>query len=372
MSRLSSLELRVEMSVAALGPDWDMLFAGATGLQTGREWLAASAEAALPPGAEARFVTVIDAAGPLALFPMVAGPGDRWGSLTTPYTCLYQPLLRLNAPAEARAAATAFAHYCRSWPVTRLEALDPDWHGLPTLRAAFAAAGMPTRSYAHFANWFETVPAASWDAYLQSRTGALRETIRRKMRAVERAGDIRIEVARSRSALLAALDAYEAVYARSWKEPEPFPAFNAAIAQALAQTDALRIIVMWRAATAVAAQYWTIVGGCATVLKLAHDEAFKALSPGTVLTASAIKHLIETEGAVELDFGRGDDPYKRAWAGTRRQRIGLIGINPTTPTGLQTLVKHDVGRLLRVAQMCWTKMRLLRAGHRLHRLTASG
>ena len=358
MSGAPPVVLGVERSLDRLGGEWDPLFAAGAGLQTSREWFAASAEAALPPGAAPRFVTVSGHDGPLALFPMLAASDGQWGSLTTPYTCLYQPLLRPDAsPDLLHAAVTSFARYCRRWPITRLEALDPDWLGLPVLRAGFQAAGMVPRTFAHFANWHATVPAGSWDSYLKSRPGALRETIRRKMRAAERAGNIRVDIARSAPHLTGALDAYEAVYARSWKEKEPFPRFNGTLARALADAGALRIAVMWRADTPIAAQYWTVVGCCATVLKLAHDEEFKALSPGTVLTATAIRDLIETDGIRDLDFGRGDDPYKRSWTGQRRLRIGMLGLNVRTVTGLQGLAKHDAGRVWRTTRICWTNAR---------------
>ena len=353
-----AVELRVETTLAALGPAWDELFAAGAGLQTSRAWFAATAEAALAPGAEARFLAVEGGDGPLALFAMAVGPGARWGSLTTPYTCLYQPLFRPGASTERlRQAATAFALHCRRWPMTRLEALDPGWSGLPILQAGFAAAGLAQRSFAHFANWHATAPAGGWEAYLASRPGALRETIRRKMRAIERAGDVQIEIAQSQPQLAEALAAYEDVYARSWKEKEPFPLFNTALASALADAGTLRIAVMRQAGRPIAAQYWTVVGGCATVLKLAHDDAMKALSPGTVLTAAAIKNMIETHGVVDLDFGRGDDPYKRAWTGQRRMRIGVLGLNLRTLSGLAATVRHDAGHVLGIGRGHWRRLR---------------
>ena len=60
----------------------------------------------------------------------------------------------------------------------------------------------------------------------------------------------------------------------------------------------------------MAAQYWTVQDGVGTVLKLAYDEAWKAISPGTVLSAHMIRLLL-AEGVGELDYGRGDDAYKR-------------------------------------------------------------
>ena len=37
---------------------------------------------------------------------------------------------------------------------------------------------------------------------------------------------------------------------------------------------------------------WVLAGGTATVLKLAHDEAARSRSPGTVLTAAMIRGLL--------------------------------------------------------------------------------
>lgn len=362
MSSPPPVQLQVQRELNRFGPEWDALFAAGAGSQTGREWFAASVAAALPPGSEPQFLAVTGRDGPLALFPMMTTPDGAWQSLTTPYTCLYQPLLRAGAdPRLLAAAAAAFGRYCRHWPVTRLEALDPDWSGLPLLRAGLARAGLATRTFAHFGNWHVGVPQGSWDAYLAARPGALRETIRRKVRAAERATGVRIEVARSGPALAAALAAYEAVYARSWKEPEPFPRFNGTLVRGLAGTGALRIGVMWAEGRPIAAQYWTVADRAATVLKLAHDEEFKALSPGTVLTASVIRELIERDGVTDLDFGRGDDPYKRAWTGQRRLRIGVLGLNPLKPAGLRNLARHDAGRFVRATRIFWRDSRRRRA-----------
>ncbi|MDP9095352.1 MAG: GNAT family N-acetyltransferase [Pseudomonadota bacterium] len=342
----NGLTLRVEHTVDAFGPDWDALFEGGAGLQSSRPWFKAMIEAALPDSAEAHFLAIADQSGPLALVPMLAGPGSAWGSLTTPYTCLYQPLVRPGTQVFDL-TLSEIGQYCRTWPVTRFEALDPDWSGLGLLRRSLASAGLFTRTFVHFGNWHEKIQSRSWDAYLAARPGALRETIRRRSRAAERAG-VRVELHQAASDLPAALAAYETVYRSSWKQPEPFPAFNGALIRALADTGALRIGVMWSGEIPIAAQYWSVVGGTATVLKLAHDESYKPLSPGTVLTAATIQRLIEGDGVEELDFGRGDDGYKQNWACQRRLRIGLLAINARTLAGLRTLIAHDAGSMRRI------------------------
>ena len=334
-------------SLAGCGPEWDPLFDAGPGFQSRRAWFDATAEAALPAGSRPLIWMVRDAGRPLLLLPMLAGPGRRLGSLTTAYTCLFQPLIAPDATdAALHAAGAAAARACRAWPAATLEALDADWPGLPPLLAGLRSGGIVARRFHHFGNWHQPVAGLSWDAYLRGRPGSLRETVRRKTRACERDARVGIEVVRGGPALAATLAAYEKVYARSWKQPEPAPGFNAALLDRAAAAGVLRMGVMRVAGQPVAAQYWTVTDGTAAVLKLAHDDAWRALSPGTVLTAHMIRGLLE-EGVGELDFGRGDDPYKQLWASQRRQRIGVVLANPRQFGGLAALLRHDAGTVAR-------------------------
>ena len=323
----------------------------AAGPQASRPWLEATLEAALPAGAVPRLVLVEAGSGPLAprpiaLVPLLDGPGGAWQSLTTPYTCLYgivgEPALD---DAGWRVAGRAAAPLVRRHGPVRLEALDPEARGFAAFLRGLRAGGVVALSYAHFGNWHEPVAGLDWQGYLASRPGALRETVRRRLRAAERDGSgVRMHVAREPAEIPAALAAYESVYARSWKVPEPFPRFNAALLPRLAAAGWLRLGVLWRGDEPVAAQYWTVWQGVATVLKLAHDDAHKALSPGTVLTALMIRRLLDEEGVHELDFGRGDDAYKAGWAAQRRQRTGVVLADPRRPAGLLATLRHGAGR----------------------------
>lgn len=135
------------------------------------------------------------------------------------------------------------------------------------------------------------------------------------------------------------------VYRRSWKNAEPYPDFNVALMRAIAEPGWLRLGVWSVGTEPVAVQFWVVHAGQAIVLKLAHDEAFKTHSPGTVLTAIVIRHLLDNEHVAQIDLGRGDDTYKQAWAVERRQRIGVLLINPRRPAGLIALLRHASGRI---------------------------
>ena len=119
--------------------------------------------------------------------------------------------------------------------------------------------------------------------------------------------------------------------------------------RALASAGALRLGILREGDEPVAAQYCALdLGGRrATVLKLAHAEERRAASPGTVLTAMMVRGLIEEDGVAELDFGRGDDAYKRLWVGTRRQRVGYLLADPRHPAGLLALARHAAGGVRR-------------------------
>ena len=335
----------------ALPPDCAGLFAAGAreNFWLGRPWFRAVLAEAMPAGARGLFLLCRTGQGPGVLFALrtLAG-GARLEGLSTPYSCLYQPLAApQTSPEELRAAGLAFGGFCRGWGQVRLDALDGDWPGLPPLLEGVRAAGLAVLRFDHFGNWHEDVAGQSWAGYLAARPGALRETIRRRLGQAERDPRIALETIDSTAGLEAGIAAYEEVYARSWKRTEPFPRFGAALMRAAAAEGALRLGLLRLDGRPVAAQYWVLTGGTATVLKLAHDEAARARSPGTVLTAAMIRGLLEREWVAKLDFGRGDDAYKSAWAGQRRQRVGVVLANPRRPAGLLALVRHRLGRPVR-------------------------
>jgi hypothetical protein len=277
--------------------------------------------------------------------------GGRLSSLTTPYSLAWRPLFAPAAdPAAWQLAGRSLARALRFSPPARLELLEPAEPGLAAFRGGLAAGGIRALAYDHVGNWHERLaPGMSWESYLAARPPNLRATITRKLGRAAR--ELRFELLRDPGpGLEAGIEAYETARAASWKPHEPFPAFDAALLRAAAGAGVLRLGVLRQATDSkpVAAQYWILDRGGqrATVLKLAHAENARAASPGTVLTAMMIRHLLET-GVQELDFGRGDDDYKQLWVGTRRQRIGLILADPLHPAGLLALARQAAGQLRR-------------------------
>src|SRR3989440_2029523 len=55
----------------------------------------------------------------------------------------------------------------------------------------------------------------------------------------------------------------------------------------------------------------TVENGTAWIHKLAYDEAAKALSPGTILSMAMFRAAIDEDRVSRIDYGTGDDAYKR-------------------------------------------------------------
>lgn len=323
--------------------DWQplapLVAAGAReSLFLGETWWRTMLAAGLASGERPRFLAVRRDGRPAMGLALVAGRATA--SLTNAYTCLWQPLAQELEPADA----AALGRVLRRDGLARLDAIPAEWPGLAAFAAGLRAAGLTVRRFRHFANWHEELGGRGWDAYLAARPGALRSTLRRQGRRAAFALDV---VTEPGAALETAIADYEAIYARSWKQPEPFPAFNPTLMRNLAGVGLLRLGLLREGTRPVAAQLWALRADHrhATVLKLAHDEADRAASPGSLLTAAMLRRLIDDEGIASFDFGRGDDAYKRLWAGERRQRIGLLVADWRHPKGLAALLRHRAGRV---------------------------
>ena len=338
-------DLQIVATLDHLPPEALALLDDAAGIFASRSWWQVVLAHAMPAGATPAFVLIRSAGRVVALLPLLR-IANRLTSLTTPYSCDYTPLLAAGLDPPTRLAAmTAFARFCRRRGIVRLDALPAECRALTDLQAGARQAGLRVLRFEHFGNWYEEVTGLDWSTYLHRRPGALRETIRRRLRRAEQLPDARFDLLTQPDQIDVAAQVFESVYRRSWKQPEPFPSFNVALMRAMAAQGLLRFGLWSIGADPVAVQIWVLKHGHAIVLKLAHDEAFKAHSPGTVLTALMLRHLLDHDHAAQIDFGRGDDAYKHGWATQRRQRIGLLLVNPRSTAGAAQLLRHAAGRI---------------------------
>ena len=199
---------------------------------------------------------------------------------------------------------------------------------------AFRGAGWLTRRYQCFGNWTLPADGLAFDAFMAARPSQLVNTWRRKAKKFSPGNaDARLQIVTAPEDVDAAMRAYDAIYAKSWKQPEPYPAFVGDWARLCAAQGWLRLGIAWSGSTPIAAQFWFTIERRAYIFKLAYDEAFSQLSAGTVLSAHLFKHSLDVDRVVEIDYLTGDDAYKRQWMTERRARVGVVACNPRTLRG---------------------------------------
>ena len=266
----------------SLPAEIDALFAASPGLFFGRAWWGTVVAFGLPPGTRPCFLLARIDDRPAALLPLRIDADGTMGSLTTPYTCLYAPLLAPDLPDAAlvrfspRSRGSAAAGRPHGW--TRCRTTGPRYRHSSRVRGGrdwrwcaspISATGMSA--------W----RGLDWAALSRGRPGALRETIRRKLapRGAARAMPDSSWSSPTPMRLEPGIDASSMVYARSWKRPEPFPRFNAGLMRGDGRCRAVAAgLLADRRACRWRRSFGSWRAGTATVLKLAHDEAFRRQS----------------------------------------------------------------------------------------------
>jgi hypothetical protein len=160
----------------------------------------------------------------------------------------------------------------------------------------------------------------------------LKSTVKRKAAPLQRDGRLVFEMIDLEGDWRRGVEIYQAIYASSWKPAEPHPHFIQALLEKMARVARLGVAMI--EGKPAAAQIWLAQQGRATIFKLAHDPVFDRQSPGTLLTHWMLQLLHEQDGVREVDFGRGDDTYKRLWLAHCQDREGVLAANPRTLKGL--------------------------------------
>ena len=245
------------------------------------------------------------ASASLVLTTEPGGPGLE--SLSNWYSFHWQPIL--TGPAERAEALLVQLLRDAQLNVFRLK-LGPIQTAngqAEQMERALKAAGwtVESRNSSH-KHWLDTQGRSFADWWAQ-RPGALRSTVKRKGNK----GLVQLKVTSQFSD--SDWDDFEAIYRDSWKPPESHPQFLRERARAEGENGTLLLGLAHIGDEAVAAQYWSVDIGTAYIHKLAHRTGHDNLSPGTLLTHALFAHVFDVAKVDRIDFGTGDDGYKRDW-----------------------------------------------------------
>ncbi len=283
------------------------------------------------------------------VLPVLRDAGDG-RALANFYTACYAPRFGQEG---SSALVRIFETLRRETRLSRLE-LRPMAHDSPEFdatREALHVAGWRTFAFFCFGNWYRPLDGRGYDDLQAGLPGQVRSTIRRKGRRFAAAGG-RLEILTGKDRTEAAVAAFQQVYARSWKRPEPFPDFMPEFIRLSARAGWMRMGVAWLGEHPIAAQLWIVYRGVASIYKLAYDERHAAFSAGTLLTDCLMRHVVDADAVREVDYLIGDETYKQDWMSHRRERWGLMAFNPGSARGflgwqaeaLRAGVKRLLGR----------------------------
>lgn len=196
------------------------------------------------------------------------------------------------------------------------------------LAAALRGKGWLTRCDQVNVSWRIDTKGMSFDDYWAGRPSRLRNTAKRKARKAK------LDFAFYDRFDKRAWVELEQVFDASWKVPEDSPQLIRDIAQQEGEAGNLRFGLAYKDGVAVAAQIWTIEHGIATIHKLAYREDSKDLSAGTILSVEMFRRALDIDHVELIDFGIGDDGYKREWMTYCVPLYALSAYNPYSWSGL--------------------------------------
>lgn len=275
-------------------------------------------------------------------------------SLSNYYSCYFSPHLTASGDASRellRKIAMAIAGDKPRWDIVEIKPLAADSNHFLELGETFKGAGFVVQTYFSSGNWYLPVNGRSFAQYMESLPSVLKNTLNRKRKKLEKTGRARIEIVTGGPGLDAAIAAYTRVYLSSWKKPEPHPQFMPGLISTCAAAGTLRLGIVYVDGQPAASQLWIVHNGHALIYKLAYDEQFGELSVGTILSATLFQYVLDVDKVSEVDYLSGDDSYKKDWMSHRRERWGILALNPRTPRGALAIARHVCGRAVKRAAL---------------------
>jgi hypothetical protein len=296
------------------------------------DWFEILAETTLSGRERASILALVDRDGrTLSALPVVTVGGSVIRGLTSPFTTLFS--VPFGSDENARTFGKLVAG--KVGGKMRLDALDMADSASGAFEEGLADGGLVIARFRHFANWFEQID--NFADYWNNRDSRLKSTVKRKAGSLQRGDRLVFEQIDMVADWQRGAGIYTAIYARSWKPAEPHPRFMDRLLEKMGPRGIAKLGIASIDGLPAAAQIWLVQQPRATIFKLAHDPAFDRQSPGTLLTHWMLRQLHDRDGVRDVDFGRGDDAYKRLWLRSCRDRQGILAANPRSFKGLATI-----------------------------------
>jgi len=253
----------------------------------------------------------------------------------------YSPFFQLNKQFDNLDVLDFFVNFKqihKNWETLVLRGMDKQ--EILKLSSTLKKSSLPSIPFYCFANWYLEVNDRSFDEYFAGLSSKVRNTVLRKTRQFNLIEGARIEIIHKEDELETAIQAFQDVYALSWKSEETFPDFISGLIRMASKQGTLRLGIAYINNIAIASQLWIVSDETAYIYKLAYDEKYKKLTTGTILTATLMRYAIDVDKVKCVDYLSGDDAYKKEWMSHRRERWGIMVFNWRTLSGCLKMINQ--------------------------------
>lgn len=303
------------------------------------QWFSTLYETVLNEALKLRIYVVCDDTGDVLaiLYCGIEREGGRLVSLTNYYSQVYAPVAFVDQ-SQLTAVTRCLVEYIAAerprWKDIEFRYFREDRPEFQLLIDGFARCGYFVHPFSQYNNWYYEVKDQTFAEYFDSRPSRLKNTYKRKNKKLAKDHQVEIRVFdRDATEIEQGIADYTSVYNSSWKEPEPFRDFTPGLIRVCARLGILRLGILYVDTRPVATQLWITTNSKSIIYKLCYDEAYKKQSVGTILSHELFRIAIDEDGVREIDYGVGDEAYKRDWMEGVRQISGLEAISEKALTG---------------------------------------
>tara|TARA_B100001939_G_scaffold348054_1_gene372309 strand:+ start:4067 stop:5131 length:1065 start_codon:yes stop_codon:yes gene_type:complete len=241
--------------------------------------------------------------------------------------------------------AEYFCQHAAHWDSLHLFPVDADSLAIIQLEHAFREKGFETVFDFFHHNWIYINPGLEFAQFLARKSKKIRDISRLERKLFkEHKGEIKI-IRTSDKNLENYIRDYTKVYDNSWKDSENYPGFIPDLIRLCAEKEILRLGILYLEDIPVATQLNIHHNTTTLIYKLCYDEAYKSKSVGAILSKNMMQVAFDGDRATFIDYGCGNDAYKKDWMSHRLEKKSLKIFNNNF-NGKKAALKNRVGKIL--------------------------
>jgi hypothetical protein len=250
---------------------------------------------------------------------------------------VYSPIRNFvfcNSRGEAKVTLTShliryFCEVYRDWDILEFDSIPEENDVFKTIKDVISSCRLEHKTYLCFGDWYLNGINYRYDQYFSNLPKAIRKDIQYCQRSLQKKGTLRFELKKDIRSFEHDSNLYDELREKSWKAPEKDRTFHREFEKIAAERGWLRFGFLLHDDNPIASQKWIVCNKRAYILAVLYHEEYHKYSPGKILTSEMAKWVIDEDKVVEIDFMRGDDPYKKDWTPNRRERKGITLFNNT-------------------------------------------